>query len=377
MKVNSSEIAPATSILNMFNGNSQFVIENPWFKFESYLKKQVTTDNYLNSFYTTENNNLKFHQLNTPRILFKDPKKNKFSAIYEIKWGSESPKTYWIMIASKEGIKEMSGNQNFFVNPVNSELSKLKNEDLNLCILDRQLIIGFDIALSLVLLNINPAECENDELLIKAIYEKYLNLQGSKIEDDKINAFINNYLTPFNDIKVKPTISFVDYIQRIVKVKNIEINSPLIDVFKLLNDVQKVNKFKQSFQLNKVENEEVENFYFNGLIKFNMKNDKDNKYQTKLVTFKDNKPKTFNLSVKDMKDMFSEEYPRKTVRFGYIKIKQSFSFKYIDNPEYPSNFTISWTATTVCLGEPVGIKPDDDTQAVMVARNGNYMETDE
>ena len=121
MKINSSEIILANSIIDMFNGNSQFVTENPWFNFNSYLKKLPTIDKYLNSFYTSEFNERKICQLNTPRILFKEPKSNKFTMLYEIKWGSEKAKTYWIMIASKDGIKEVSGPQNFFINPVDSD----------------------------------------------------------------------------------------------------------------------------------------------------------------------------------------------------------------------------------------------------------------
>ena len=380
MKINSSEITLANSIIEMFNGNSQFVIENPWYNFNSCLKKLPTIDNYLNSFYTSEFNERKIYQLNTPRILFKEPKSNKFTMLYEIKWGSEKPKTYWIMIADKDGLKEKSGSQNFFVNPTDSELSNLKEEDINLIKLERQLIYGFDIAISAVILGINLSEYQTDESLIKAMYEKYMNARNSEITNDVFDRFLNNYLIPFNDIKIKPVHFFVEYIQKSIKLQNIQFNSPLSDVFKLF-DNEKLNKFKQSIQLNSVKNEdEEEKFYLNSTIKFNMKKDstvKDNKFQTKLITINGNKANKFNLTINNMKDMFSDEYPRKTVRSGYIKFKPTFTFRYIDNPEFPSNFTVSWNATTICLEKPRGIKIDDDTQAVMDLYNNEDLEVDE
>ena len=382
MKVNSSEIILADSIIDMFNGNSQFVIENPWFKFDSYLKNETTIDNYLNSFYTSEFNDKKIYKLNTPRILFKEPKSNKFTMLYEIKWGTEKAKTYWIMIASKDGIKDASGNQNFFINPVNSELSNLKEEDLNLCKLERQLIYGFDIAIACVLLEINLSEYQTDEALIKAMYEKYEKIQNEEMTDEKYNTFLTGYLTPFKDVKIKPLYFFVEYIQKVIKIKKIQLNSPLIDVFNIFDDVQKINKFKESINLNKIKNEETneENYYFNSIIKFNMKKNsgvQNNKFQTKLIRINGKKANKFNLSVSDMKAMFSDEFPRKTVRSGYIKFKPTFNFKYIDNPDFPSNFSISWTASTICLQEPIGIKIDDDTQSVMDMYNEDNLEVDQ
>ena len=106
-------------------------------------------------------------------------------------------------------------------------------------------------------------------------------------------------------------------------------------------------------------------------------NVKDNKYQTKLIVVDKNKTNKFNLTINNMKNMFTEKYPRKTVRFGFIKFKPEFNFRYIDNPEFPSNFTVSWNATTVCLQEPVGIKIDDDIQSVMNMVNQNNLEVDE
>ena len=381
LKINSAEIVCANSILEMFNGNAQFVIENPWFEFDSHLKKPTNPENYLNSFYDSETKNGKIHQLNTPRILFKEPKTNKFTMFYEIKWGDEKPKTYWITIASKDGIKPISGSQNFFILPLNSELTNLKEEDLNLCKLDRQLTYGFDIAIALTLLNLDPKSYQDDVSMVKAMYTKITTSINETRSEDQIQKFADKYLNAFNDPKIKTTYFITEVIQRSLNHMNFKPESPLIEVFKQTAELKKENKFKQTIQLNHVLKEDKEEkFYFNSVIKFNMKENPstpNNKYQTKLVSITGNKTKRFNLSTNDMLCMFSEQYPTKTVKFGYIKLKPTFTFKYIDNPQFSSNFWISWTATTICLQPPRGLKIDEDTQLVLEYLNTDDLEIDE
>ena len=48
-KVNSCDIQLFKSILEMFNGTAQFVIENPWYDFKTLVKKK-SKENFMNEY---------------------------------------------------------------------------------------------------------------------------------------------------------------------------------------------------------------------------------------------------------------------------------------------------------------------------------------
>ena len=66
MKLNSCDIKSFKNILSMFNGSAQFIIENPWFEYKSYAKRENNKENFMTF--------IKNDYILTPRILLKNLK---------------------------------------------------------------------------------------------------------------------------------------------------------------------------------------------------------------------------------------------------------------------------------------------------------------
>ena len=89
-KINSYELQLFKSILEMFNGTAQFVIENPWFNFKTMIKKK-SKDQFMAEFREVNTKYGKLEYLTCPRILIRKSDES-YTMFYDIKWTNESGK---------------------------------------------------------------------------------------------------------------------------------------------------------------------------------------------------------------------------------------------------------------------------------------------
>ena len=184
--IRSDEINTFETILSMFNGTSQFIINNPWFEFSSYLKQKESIENYLNK--VKDYNNISY--LTTPYILIRN-EENKYTAWFDIKWTGESNKKTYLIANPWNKNSDIKSNDNsnqinIWVKPLRNEISDLTEEDLKLMKFDKQLTCGMDIIIACTILNINPSKFETDNDLLNEISKQ---LPQFKKKDEYIQLF--------------------------------------------------------------------------------------------------------------------------------------------------------------------------------------------
>ena len=327
IKINSCEIQNFENILSMFNASSQFLIENPWFEYKSYTKPKPDLKNYMGI--------IKSNYLNSPKILLKDERNNKYSITYYIKYTNESEvNQYWISIPKNKDekckINQTKTVHTFWITPFEFDIENLTEETLNLLIMDRQLSIGLDIIIACVLLNINPSEFDNDENLIKAILEK---LNDTEIVDEFIKDYINYFKDCFTIVNEKYYLTTIIHNQLKDNTFKCDHESNLLGFIKA-SLIERIPIIKQAFYLN-IHNDKL---IMNNSI--NIKTDHKLKFDvTQIGELKNDKPSYRNINNKDLSNLFNRN--RVINRKGFISLKPSFPIVFNNKSKF-KYYPISW-----------------------------------
>ena len=334
MKINSCDIKSFKNIMSMFNGSSQFLIENPWFEYKSYSKTKITNDNFMNI--------IKNGYMKTPKVLLKNIKTNTYSAIYYIKWtNKDNVKQYWLSIpkSNKNEINEINEevvNQKLWVTSYDFDVENIKKEDHMLLILDRQLSIGLDIILSCVILNINPSDFNSDHDLLNEILEK--------LECENKDECIKNYLSYFNDCFTLNSSNYyiMDIIHDQIKSNsfNIKHQSKLLDAIKECK-IENNTRILQAIYVNG-----KDRLLFNSTVNFRTKG--KSKYNiTKICEINGNEGSYRELTINDLRWLFNGK--RNARVEGFVNIKPSFSLAFPTNDKPFKYYPLYWDVSSIVV----------------------------
>lgn len=347
MKINSCDIKSFKNIMSMFNGSSQFLIENPWFEYKSYSKIKITNDNFMS---IVMNGYMK-----TPKVLLKNIRTNTYSALYYIKWtNKDNINQYWLSIpkSDKNEINEKVVNQKLWLTPYNFDVENIRREDHMLLILDRQLSIGLDIILSCVILNINPSNFNSDYDLLNEILEK--------LECENKEECIKNYISYFNDCFTVNSNEY--YIMNIIhdQIKsnsfNIEHQSKLLDAIKGCK-IENNPRILQAICVNG-----KEKLLFNSTVNFRTKG--KSKYDiTKICEINGKEGSYRDLTVKDLKSLFNGKSNAKVD--GFVNIKPSFPLAFPSNDKLFKYYPLCWDVDSFYLSKPKSNILMDDLKAIL------------